>query len=118
MNNISTNYHLPQAINFGEQFDGSVVRPDGSVITEEQRITTINNYQSLPVSLRKEELMNFLSTNKICIVQADTGSGKTTQVPKFLYELFPTSNIVVCQPRVVAAMSLADYVGYQNIATS
>lgn len=118
MNTLPDNYHLPQIIKFGEQLDGSVIRPDGTIVNEEQRILTIDNYRGLPVSLRKDELINFLSTHKECIVQADTGSGKTTQVPKILHEIFPESYMVICQPRVVAAMTVADRVGYENIVTS
>ncbi len=118
MNNIPTNYLLPQAINFGEQLDGSVIRPHGGVITLEQRIATMDSYESLPVYRMEKEATNFLWVNAMSIIQADTGSGKSTQLVKFLRKMYPESNIIVCQPRVVAAMNVADRIGYENIATS
>ena len=103
---------------FGEQRDGSILRPNGELITPDDRLHIMSQYESLPVNLEGDSLKEFLSNHPICIVRADTGSGKSTQIPKMLAELFPGMQIVVTQPRVVAAMELANRVGKEGIIHS
>ena len=41
----------------------------------------------LPVSQQREEIQRAIRDNQIVIVAGETGSGKTTQLPKMLLEL-------------------------------
>lgn len=42
--------------------------------------------RALPIARFKEELRSSLDTSRVLIVAGDTGCGKSTQVPQFLYE--------------------------------
>jgi ATP-dependent RNA helicase DHX37/DHR1 len=72
----------------------------------------------LPIIQREQEIMEAIHNNSAVIVKGDTGSGKTTQVPQFLYESGygspdgPTPGMIgITQPRRVAAVSMAKRVG-------
>lgn len=99
-----------------------VCRPD-----DIQKVRT-----QLPVFGKEHEIMEAVYHNDVVIICGETGSGKTTQVPQFLYESgFGNPNspdfpgmVGITQPRRVAAVSMAsrvsaelgdhhDKVGYQ-----
>lgn len=66
--------------------------------------------QQLPVFEFKEDLQEKVRNNQVVIIEGETGSGKTTQIPQFLLPLLavPGSKAIACtQPRRVAAMSIA-----------
>jgi ATP-dependent helicase HrpA len=60
----------------------------------------------LPVSEHRDELLAALSENQVVVVAGETGSGKTTQLPKLCLELGRTS-IAHTQPRRIAARTVA-----------
>ncbi|CAF1002038.1 unnamed protein product [Rotaria sordida] len=73
--------------------------------TLEQRIKDREKTQ-LPILSCQETFCQRLEHERILIVTAETGSGKSTQLPQYAAEYF--GSLVVCtQPRVVAALSLA-----------
>lgn len=68
----------------------------------------------LPVVGEEQRLMEAIHNNDIVVICGSTGSGKTTQVPQFLYEAgygskdSPTPGMIgVTQPRRVAAVSMS-----------
>ncbi|TWU71507.1 putative ATP-dependent RNA helicase DHR1 [Metarhizium rileyi] len=68
----------------------------------------------LPVVSEEQRLMEAIHNNDIVVICGATGSGKTTQVPQFLYEAgYGSSNsptpgmVAVTQPRRVAAVSMS-----------
>ena len=66
--------------------------------------------KSLPVYPFREALLQAISEHQVLIVEGETGSGKTTQVPQYLYEAGyceAGKKIGCTQPRRVAAMSVA-----------
>ena len=72
--------------------------------------------QSLPVYQYKDDLLAAIRDNQVLIIQGETGSGKTTQIPQYLNEIGYTRNnkkIAITQPRRVAAMSVAARVAYE-----
>uniref|UniRef100_A0A8D2BLR9 Pre-mRNA-splicing factor ATP-dependent RNA helicase DHX16 n=1 Tax=Sus scrofa TaxID=9823 RepID=A0A8D2BLR9_PIG len=66
--------------------------------------------RSLPVFPFREELLAAVANHQILIIEGETGSGKTTQIPQYLFEEGYTQKgmkIACTQPRRVAAMSVA-----------
>src|SRR6185503_16706794 len=60
----------------------------------------------LPVSARREDLLAAIRDHQVVVVAGETGSGKTTQLPKLCLELGRTS-IAHTQPRRLAARTVA-----------
>ena len=67
-------------------------------------------YPDLPVALKKDEIKEALAKHQVIIVAGETGSGKTTQLPKICLELGRgvAGIIAHTQPRRLAARSVAD----------
>ena len=65
--------------------------------------------ESLPVTQRKAEIEKLLSEHQVIVVAGETGSGKTTQLPKMCLELGfgNLGTIGHTQPRRIAARSVA-----------
>ena len=68
---------------------------------------------NLPVWSSKKQILDLVEKNRIVIIQGETGSGKTTQIPQFLLEAGYYGGIVCTQPRRVAAMSIAKRVSQE-----
>ncbi|CEF67100.1 Probable ATP-dependent RNA helicase kurz [Strongyloides ratti] len=71
---------------------------------------------SLPIFAEEQEIVESINDNMVTIICGETGSGKTTQIPQFLYEAGYTSKghlIGITEPRRVAAMSMASRVGIE-----
>ena len=66
--------------------------------------------EELPVSERREDIMNAIRENQVVIIAGETGSGKTTQIPKMCLDLgLGTKGLIGhTQPRRLAARSVAE----------
>ncbi|KAL9711118.1 hypothetical protein Ac2012v2_005657 [Leucoagaricus gongylophorus] len=77
----------------------------------EKRAKTIEETRkNLPIYKYKQDIIDAVREHQVLIVVAETGSGKTTQLPQYLHEAGFTANgqkIGCTQPRRVAAMSVA-----------
>ncbi|RFA19889.1 ATP-dependent RNA helicase HrpA [Subtercola boreus] len=69
--------------------------------------TSIHFPPELPVSRLREEIARTIEANQVVIIAGETGSGKTTQIPKICLELGRTS-IGHTQPRRIAARTIAE----------
>lgn len=66
--------------------------------------------EELPVSERRDDIMNAIRDNQVVIIAGETGSGKTTQIPKMCLELGLGEKGLIghTQPRRLAARSVAE----------
>ncbi|HEU4708486.1 MAG TPA: helicase-related protein, partial [Methylophilaceae bacterium] len=71
--------------------------------------------EELPVSARKDEIAEAIAKNQVVIVSGETGSGKTTQLPKICLELGRgvAGLIGHTQPRRIAARSVASRIAQE-----
>jgi HrpA-like RNA helicase len=60
---------------------------------------------TLPVYAQRNEIVSAVRDNSVVIITAETGAGKSTQVPQYLLE--EGYNLVVTQPRRLAARTVA-----------
>ena len=62
----------------------------------------------LPIADYREQIVNAVDESQAVVITAETGAGKSTQVPQMLAEA--GYEVIVTQPRVVAARSVAERV--------
>ncbi len=74
-----------------------------------QRLPKPDYPEELPVAERREEIIKIIKENQVTIICGETGSGKTTQLPKMCLELGRGVDGIIghTQPRRIAARSVA-----------
>ncbi|MGW2859999.1 ATP-dependent RNA helicase HrpA [Streptomyces sp. NPDC001205] len=74
------------------------------------RMPGITYPEQLPVSQKKDEILEAIRDHQVVIVAGETGSGKTTQIPKICMELGRGVRGMIghTQPRRIAARTVAD----------
>ncbi|PJI90994.1 ATP-dependent helicase HrpA [Luteimicrobium subarcticum] len=79
---------------------------------EAVELGTIRYPEQLPVSAHRDEIAAAIRDHQVVIVAGETGSGKTTQLPKILLDLGRgrAGQIAHTQPRRIAARSVAERV--------
>ena len=72
-------------------------------------IPSVSYPEQLPISARREEILGLLREHQVIIVAGETGSGKTTQLPKLCLEAGRgvQGSIAHTQPRRIAARTVA-----------
>lgn len=83
----------------------------------------LNYPDNLPITGHREEIVKAIEENQVIIVVGETGSGKSTQIPKMIMEALanldktdPTIadfKIACTQPRRLAAVSIANWVAQE-----
>ncbi|KAE9550316.1 hypothetical protein FO519_006476 [Halicephalobus sp. NKZ332] len=77
---------------------------------QKKKMTIEETRKSLPVYAFREMFIEAVKEHQVLIIEGETGSGKTTQLPQYLYEAGfckDKKRIGCTQPRRVAAMSVA-----------
>ena len=90
------------------QIAEQIAAAEGLVATRTAAVPTIT-YPDLPVSERRDEIAKAINDHQVVIVAGETGSGKTTQLPKICLELGRgiRGTIGHTQPRRLAARTVA-----------
>ncbi len=111
-------------------FDRLTARVNKSKYRVDQRakdVPTVTIPSELPISLHQEKISTLIQKNSVVVVCGETGSGKSTQIPKICLSAGFGINGMICQtqPRRIAARSVAEriseeigsvlgrYVGYR-----
>ncbi|MGW1926370.1 TetR/AcrR family transcriptional regulator C-terminal domain-containing protein [Streptomyces massasporeus] len=76
------------------------------------RVPAVTYPEQLPVSQKKDEILEAIRDHQVVIVAGETGSGKTTQIPKICLELGRGVRGMIghTQPRRIAARTVAERV--------
>ncbi len=93
---------------FGE-ISTELDRAAARVAARRQSVPVISYPPELPISQKKDEIKAAIREHQVVIVAGETGSGKTTQLPKICLELGRgvTGQIGHTQPRRIAARTVA-----------
>ena len=79
------------------------------VTVRQNSVPVIRYDDSLPIAAKRDEIKKALAENQVLVIAGETGSGKTTQLPKICLELGRGSHGLIAhtQPRRIAARSVA-----------
>jgi ATP-dependent helicase HrpA len=74
----------------------------------------------LPITARREAILEALQAGQVLIVAGDTGSGKSTQLPQYCLELGRGIEVRIAhtQPRRLAARALAARIAEELVSPS
>lgn len=90
------------------------------IVTTGNQEKILDTVDVLPIVKYKEKIAKAVSENRVVIIQAETWSGKTTQIAKILHEQIKKekqwSSIVITEPRRLAAAWSAERVSQEMLA--
>ena len=69
----------------------------------------------LPITNYKNEIIEAVRSHSFTIISAETGSGKSTQIPQYLADYY--EQVIVTEPRIMAAKTLAKRVAEEMEVT-
>ncbi|WP_433324387.1 ATP-dependent RNA helicase HrpA [Spirillospora sp. CA-294931] len=92
------------------EITSDVEAAEGRVARRRAAVPAITYPAELPVSQKKDDILAAIRDHQVVIVAGETGSGKTTQIPKICLELGRGvhGSIGHTQPRRLAARTVAD----------
>lgn len=95
-----------------EELSAEIDRAELRVRARREAVPAISYPEELPVSRKKDEILAAIRDHQVVIVAGETGSGKTTQIPKICLELGRGIKGLVghTQPRRIAARTVAERV--------
>jgi ATP-dependent helicase HrpA len=95
-----------------EALNALASRVEKSVALRNKRLASIPplNFPDLPVTGKKDDIAELIKNNQVLILCGETGSGKTTQLPKICLSIGRGAAGLIghTQPRRIAARTVAD----------
>ncbi|MBP2707003.1 ATP-dependent RNA helicase HrpA [Microbispora sp. RL4-1S] len=93
-----------------EEIAKDVEAAERRVVTRREAMPVLRYPEELPVSRRRDDLLAAIRDHQVVIVAGETGSGKTTQLPKICLELGRGVHGTIghTQPRRIAARTVAE----------
>ncbi|MFC4126723.1 ATP-dependent RNA helicase HrpA [Nocardia rhizosphaerae] len=90
--------------------DAEIAAAEARVANRRAAVPAIRYPEQLPVSARRDDIAAAIAADQVVIVAGETGSGKTTQIPKICLELGRgiRGTIGHTQPRRLAARTVAE----------
>ncbi|WP_416485290.1 ATP-dependent RNA helicase HrpA [Streptomyces sp. CL12] len=94
------------------EIEGELDKAAGRMAERRVRVPAVTYPEQLPVSQKKDEIAAAIRDHQVVIVAGETGSGKTTQIPKICLELGRGVRGMIghTQPRRIAARTVAERV--------
>ncbi|MFD4524094.1 ATP-dependent RNA helicase HrpA [Streptomyces sp. NPDC058470] len=94
------------------EIDAEVTKAEARMAERRARVPAITYPEQLPVSQKKDDIAAAIRDHQVVIVAGETGSGKTTQIPKICMELGRGVRGMIghTQPRRIAARTVAERV--------
>ncbi|WP_122856845.1 ATP-dependent RNA helicase HrpA, partial [Pseudomonas viridiflava] len=88
------------------------------VTSRRESVPTVRYDDNLPIAAKRDEIKDALLKHQVLIIAGETGSGKTTQLPKICLEIGRGQHGLIghTQPRRIAARSVASRVA-EELAT-
>ncbi|MER6166377.1 ATP-dependent RNA helicase HrpA [Streptomyces violaceorubidus] len=92
------------------EIETEVARAEQRIGERRARVPAVSYPEQLPVSQKKDEIAAAIRDHQVVIVAGETGSGKTTQIPKICVELGRGVRGMIghTQPRRIAARTVAE----------
>ncbi|MFE5190986.1 ATP-dependent RNA helicase HrpA [Streptomyces sp. NPDC056628] len=94
------------------EIEGEIAKGEERIAARRARVPAVSYPEQLPVSQKKDEIAAAIRDHQVVIVAGETGSGKTTQIPKICLELGRGVRGMIghTQPRRIAARTVAERV--------
>ncbi|MFD5429105.1 ATP-dependent RNA helicase HrpA [Streptomyces sp. NPDC127084] len=98
-----------------DEIAAEVATAAGRFAERAARVPDVSYPEQLPVSQKKDEILEAIRDHQVVIVAGETGSGKTTQIPKICLELGRGVRGMIghTQPRRIAARTVAERVAHE-----
>ncbi|WP_067853736.1 ATP-dependent RNA helicase HrpA [Nocardia shimofusensis] len=93
-----------------DEIAAAITAAEARIASRRASVPRISYPEQLPVSARRDDIAAAIAAHQVVVVAGETGSGKTTQIPKICLELGRGIRGVIghTQPRRLAARTVAE----------